>query len=188
MQRWTMQFIPPELLGTHIGSNPGHQTGRDLSLAFRAATALFGHAGLERDLTALSQEELKALKSWIALYKRERNLLHSGEMIRMDYPDSSHYLFGVVDEQKSEGIFSYVQLQPIIASHAPKLFFRGLNAKQKYQLSVINEAGEAQLMAISAPDWLNSGAVMTGAALEEVGLPAPILRPENALLLKVKAV
>jgi len=188
MQRWTMQFIPPELLGTHIGSNPGHQTGRDLSLAFRAATALFGHAGLERDLTALSQEELKALKSWISLYKRERNLLHSGEMIRMDYPDSSHYLFGVIDEQKSAGIFSYVQLQPIVASHAPKLLFRGLNANQKYQLSVINEAGEAQFMAVSAPDWLNSGAVMTGAALEEVGLPAPILRPENALLLKVKAV
>jgi alpha-galactosidase len=188
MQRWTMQFIPPELLGTHIGSNPGHQTGRDLSLAFRAATALFGHAGLERDLTALSPEELAALKSWIALYKRERTLMHTGKIIRMDYPDSSHYLFGTVNKDKSEAFFSYVQLQPIVASHAPKLFFRGLNAKQRYQLSVIDDAGAAQFMAISAPDWLNSGAVMTGTALEEVGLPAPILRPENALLLKIKAV
>jgi alpha-galactosidase len=43
-------------------------------------------------------------------------------------------------------------------------------------------------MAISNPDWLDSGAVITGAALEQVGLPAPILRPENALLLRIKAV
>ncbi len=188
MQRWSMQFIPPELLGTHIGSNPGHQTGRDLSMAFRAATALFGHAGVERDLTALSAEDLKALKSWIALYKNERTLLHSGEMIRMDYPDTSHYLFGVINTQRSEGLFSYVQLQPIVASHAPKLFFRGLTAKQNYQVTVVKDAGSAQFMAISNPDWLESGAVITGAALEQVGLPAPILRPENAFLLRIKAV
>ncbi|MFM8854823.1 MAG: alpha-galactosidase, partial [Actinomycetota bacterium] len=39
IQRWTMQFMPPELLGTHIGPTPGHQTGRELALSFRAVTA-----------------------------------------------------------------------------------------------------------------------------------------------------
>ena len=188
MQRWTMQFIPPELLGTHIGSNPGHQTGRDLSLAFRAATALFGHAGLERDLTALSKSDLAELQRWIALYKNERALLHSGEMVRIDYPDDFHYLYGVVSIDKSEGLFSYVQLQPITSSHAPKLTFRGLKADAQYQVTVLDDAGECKFMAINNPAWLQTGATLSGSALLHVGLPAPILRPENALLIKLRQI
>lgn len=188
MQRWTMQFIPPELLGTHIGSNPGHQTGRDLPLAFRAATALFGHAGLERDLTSLSSEDLAALKNWIALYKSERALLHSGEMVRMDYPDDAHYLYGVISNDKKSALFSYVQLQPIVTSHAPKLTFRGLSPEKRYKVSVISGAGSAEFMAITPPPWLSEEVILTGSALERVGLPAPILRPESALLLKINEV
>ena len=188
MQRWTMQFIPPELLGTHIGSNPGHQTGRDLSLSFRAATALFGHAGLERDLTALTKPELEALKSWISLYKKERAILHTGAMVRIDYPDDAHYLYGVVSQDRSAALFSYVQLQPIPQSHAAKLTFRGLKADAQYRVSAIHDAGAANFMAISNPPWINTGAKMSGSALENVGLPAPILRPENALLLKLEEV
>jgi alpha-galactosidase len=185
MQRWTMQFIPPELLGTHIGSDPGHQTGRHLSLAFRAATALFGHAGLERDLTSLSPEDLRALKNWISLYKSKRALLHSGDVVRIDYPNEAHYLHGVVAQDKSEALFSYVQLRPIVTSHAPKIAIRGLKPSSKYQIRVIHSAGRAEFMAITPPPWLESGAVMTGSELENVGLPAPILRPENALLLEI---
>jgi alpha-galactosidase len=185
MQRWTMQFIPPELLGTHIGSDPGHQTGRHLSLAFRAATALFGHAGLERDLTSLSRQELDALQKWISLYKSKRALLHSGDVIRIDYPNEAHYLHGVVAQDKSEALYSYVQLRPIVTSHAPKLTFRGLISSAKYQVRIIDDAGSAEFMAITPPPWLESGAVMTGSELENVGLPAPILRPENALLVEI---
>ncbi|MFM8844126.1 MAG: alpha-galactosidase [Actinomycetota bacterium] len=186
MQRWTMQFIPPELLGTHIGSDPGHQTGRHLSLAFRAATALFGHAGLERDLTKLNQEELALLKNWIEVYKSERTLLHSGDVVRMDYPDSSHYLHGVINKERSEALLSFVQLRPIVASHAPKVNVRGLKAGSRYKVDVLSVAGNAEFMAITPPPWIATGAIMTGSELENVGLPAPILRPENALLIKIK--
>lgn len=185
MQRWTMQFIPPELLGTHIGSDPGHQTGRHLSLAFRATTALFGHAGLERDLTTLSSEELKALKEWIALYKSKRALLHSGDVIRMDYPDQAHYLHGVISCDKSEALFCYVQLRPIVTSHAPNLRIRGLKSATKYQIKVVDAGGRPDFMSITPPPWLHSGAEMTGSELERIGLPAPILRPGNALLLEI---
>ena len=186
MQRWTTQFIPPELLGTHVGSDPGHQTGRHLSLAFRAATALFGHAGLERDLTSLKKEELSLLKNWIDVYKAERGLLHSGSVVRMDYPDASHYLHGVISKDQSEAIFCFVQLRPIVASHAPKITLRGLKANSRYAIRVLAAAGSAEFMAITPPPWVESGATMSGSELENVGLPAPILRPENALLLKIR--
>src|SRR6266542_1136250 len=51
IQRWTGLFLPPELIGTHVGPPRAHTTGRVHDLSFRAATALFGHAGIEWDVT-----------------------------------------------------------------------------------------------------------------------------------------
>ena len=81
IQRWTMQFIPPELLGFHFGNAPSHQTNRVLSLPFRAITALFGHAGLECDITQFTREDQEAITRWISYYKDKRFLLHSGTMV-----------------------------------------------------------------------------------------------------------
>jgi alpha-galactosidase len=82
IQRWTMQFFPPEFLGCHIGPSPGHQTHRTHSLTFRTTIALFGHAGIECDLAQYSREDLERIKCWIAYYKKNRHLLHSGTMVR----------------------------------------------------------------------------------------------------------
>ena len=186
IQRWTMQFMPPELLGTHIGPTPGHQTGRALSLSFRAVTALFGHAGIEWDITKLSSEELKSLKSWSDYYKSKRSLIHSGKVIRADYPDENHYLHGVI--ANNEAIFSYVQLQPIKTSHAPNLRFPGLERDKNYRIKVVEPAGRTGMMLIQPPNWVAEGAVATGAALIEIGLTAPILQPAQALLIEITAI
>jgi alpha-galactosidase len=103
----------------------------------------------------------------------------------MDYPNDAHYLHGVIGKDKSEALFSYVQLRPIVASHAPNLRIRGLKSSATYQVKAIEVAGKAEYMAITPPPWLEKGAVMTGSELEHVGLPAPILCPENALLLEI---
>ncbi len=186
IQRWTMQFMPPELLGTHIGPTPGHQTGRALSLSFRAATALFGHAGIEWDITQVNETELNLLKSWIEFYKAKRSLIHSGRVVRVDYPDESHYLHGVVGE--AESLFAYVQLQPIKTSHAPNLRFSGLNREKRYRVTTVEPAGQVGMMLIQPPKWLKDGVEATGAALIEIGLPAPILQPAQALLIEIKAI
>jgi alpha-galactosidase len=51
IQRWTGLLIPPEFLGGHLGAAVAHVTGRRAELDFRLATALFGSAGIEWDLT-----------------------------------------------------------------------------------------------------------------------------------------
>ena len=186
IQRWTMQFMPPELLGTHIGPTPGHQTGRELSLSFRAATALFGHAGIEWDISKLSEEELKHLKSWTNYYKSKRGLIHSGRVVRVDYPDENHYLYGVISEK--EALFAFVQLQPIKTSHAPNLRFNGLKSDRKYRVKVVEPAGRTGMMLIKPPSWLANGVEATGSALTEIGLPAPILQPAQALLIEIEAI
>ena len=69
MHRWTTQLIPPELMGAHIASGESHTTGRVHDLDFRAATAVFGHLGIEWDLAKASESELTELAAWIDFYK-----------------------------------------------------------------------------------------------------------------------
>ena len=59
MNRWTSQLLPPELLGSHIASPRSHTTGRVNELSFRAATAIFGHLGIEWDLTAATTQRTR---------------------------------------------------------------------------------------------------------------------------------
>ena len=186
IQRWTMQFIPPELLGTHIGPSPSHQTGRALSLTFRAITALFGHAGIEWDISSISKDERTQLKAWIAYYKSKRSLLHSAEMVRIDN-GSENYLYGVVSIDKRDAIFAYAQLQPEVTSHPAKIVLRGLDGSKKYSVIAVTDFGAPALMAITPSPWLENAVVASGDALMKVGLPAPILRPESAFLIEVRA-
>ncbi len=57
IQRWTGQLLPPELIGSHVGAPMAHTTHRTHSLAFRAATAVFAHFGVEWDLRTATPHE-----------------------------------------------------------------------------------------------------------------------------------
>ena len=63
--------IPPEMLGTHVASPESHQTHRTTSLPFRAITALFGHAGIEWDLTSASTDGPRAPRELVGVLPRE---------------------------------------------------------------------------------------------------------------------
>ncbi len=84
IQRWTGQLVPPEYLGAHVAAPFSHQTGRYMPMSMRGATALFGHFGIEADITQASPDDLAELADWIGLYKRHRELIHSGRMVRLD--------------------------------------------------------------------------------------------------------
>ena len=182
IQRWTMQAIPPELLGTHIGPTYSHQTGRFLELSFRAATALFGHAGIEWDITETNSEERSLLKNWIEYYKSVRSFLHSARMVRVERADTSAYLYGVTDS--SRAIYCYAQIEPSVTQNPSALTFPYLQPDARYEVRAIYPAGKPAYMAHSAPAWVD-GITMTGSALAHVGLPAPLLRPANALLIEI---
>ena len=87
IQRGTTLLLPPEMVGTHVGSGRAHTTLRDLDLDFRAGTALWGHMGVEWDLTEADDAIRERLASIIALHKELRGLLHSGVTVHADLPD-----------------------------------------------------------------------------------------------------
>lgn len=186
IQRWTSLVIPPELLGTHIGPTRGHQTGRTLDLSFRAITALFGHAGIEWDLTQASADEKKVLKEWALFYKSNRNLLHAGTSVRIDYPDSHAYLYGVVATDQSRALFTFAQLTPTVAVHPSPMKFRGLDPQRTYQVKPVFPGGAPHFMLHKKPEWM-SGITLTGRELEVIGLTTPILGPEQAMMIECDA-
>ncbi|HKQ00601.1 MAG TPA: alpha-galactosidase, partial [Actinomycetes bacterium] len=184
IQRWTQLLVPPELVGSHVGPPRAHTSGRTHDLAFRVATALFGHFGIEWDVASAPAAEQQALAEAIACYRRMRPLLHGGTVVRADHPDPAAYLHGVVAPDRAEALFAYVQLTASASETPGQARLPGLDPGRSYRVTPLAVAGGPQTMQAVAPRWQEAGGTtLDGRALAEVGLPMPVLRPEQALLL-----
>ena len=183
IQRWTQLLIPPELVGTHIGSTVSHTTGRRHLLSFRAATAIFGHLGIEWDLTSISVREAEELAGVIAFHKQVRSLLHSGRVVRVDHPDPTVQVHGVVAQDRTEAVFACVQLASSPTEVPPPVRLSGLDARRRYRVAPVELAGGPSAQEVAAPPWASKALVLTGEALMRVGLQTSLLHPEQALIL-----
>jgi alpha-galactosidase len=185
IQRWTQLLVPPELVGMHIGAAVSHTTGRRHSLSFRAATAIFGHLGIEWDLTAITPQEANELAGVIAFHKQIRPLLHSGRVVRVDHPDPSVQVHGVVAQDQSEAVFAYVQLASSPTEVPPPVRLGGLDPQRRYRVAAVPLAGGPSAQEIASPPWASEGLLLTGQVLMRVGLQMPVLHPEQALILRL---
>jgi alpha-galactosidase len=188
IQRWTGLLLPPELVGSHVGAPTAHTTRRTHSLAFRAATALFGHFGIEWDLRTASPEELDELAAWVALYKDERDLLHSGTTVRCDYPDPSYWAHGVVSEDLRRALFAFVALDTSPAAPPGRIRLPGLHPDLAYRIEPIQMSANGLIRAGGGyPSWWLTPSVVIGRLLDTIGLQGPMLYPEQALLFRLVA-
>ena len=105
IQRYTQLLLPPELVGTHLGDAEAHTTRRRHHIGFRGATAIWGHMGIEWDLTSTTPGERDQVRRWVELHKSLRPLLHSGDVVVGDHPDPAIWVNGVVAQDKSEAVF-----------------------------------------------------------------------------------
>ncbi len=185
IQRWTTLAVPPELVGTHIGPPQSHSSGRRHDLAFRAATALFGHAGIEWDITQSTTEEKAQLTDWARYYKENRALLHTGITVRDDSPDSAMIVHGVVAHDRHRAIFSLVQLATAPGELPARVPLRGLDPNFRYRIREVTPWGAAPRLEKAAPPW-TAGIVVTGASLADTGVRPPILFPESAIIVEVE--
>lgn len=188
IQRGFSTFLPPEVMGAHIGPPRAHTTGRHHRLAFRAATALFGHLGIEWNLLEASDRDLDKLRAWIALHKELRPLLHSGDVVRLDPPDDASLAHGVVSVDQTTAVFSFAQLATSRAPTPPRLQLRGLGPDRAYRVERIVMPGDPLGLTMEQPAWIEDGLESTGRALATIGVQLPRLLPESALLLRVNEV
>jgi len=184
IQRWTALLLPLELIGAHVGPPQSHTTGRTQDLSFRVATALFGHFGIEWDIASASPADQAALTAAMAFYKEVRPLLHKGTLVRGDHPDPSASVTGVVDADGA--VFAYAQLTSTARTVPPLVRLPGLDPGRRYEVEPVFPGGRPAIQQLVPPE--ENKRVLTGRVLSEVGIRIPILMPEQAWLLRLRAV
>jgi alpha-galactosidase len=199
MLAWTGQLVPPEYLGSHIASGRSHATGRVHDLGFRAGTAIFGHLGIEWDLALASAAEIAELRAWIAFYKEHRELLLTGDLVRMDDlgdgAGGAIHLHGVVAPDRSRALFAFAPADSLYPNPAPRLRFRGLDPERAYRVRPVVVGSVPS--GLRPPQWWGSpaettppaypGAVFLGAALQHTGVASPVVGPDQVVLFDIEA-
>jgi alpha-galactosidase len=183
IQRWTSLLVPLELLGAHVGPPLSHTTGRVHAVDFRAGTALFGHLGIEWDIGRADPHELAALAEWVALYKRLRPLLHSGDLVRGDHPDPALWVHGVVAPDRRAAVYAVVAVATSVTSPPGRVTLPGLDPRTRYRVQRPSPGGHP---AGWGQVW-DGPLSLPGAVLGSAGVSVPALWPERLLLLEVSA-
>ena len=211
MNRWTSQLLPPELLGSHIASPRSHTTGRVSDLSFRAATAIYGHLGIEWDLTTATTQQLAELAEWISFYKANRILLMRGDLVRLDSPDPTLYCYGIIAPDRSRAIYTIATIAQSDVMLPGRLRFPGLDPNRHYRIRPVplgqppsglrpprwwqatttpklESPGQPQAHNWGLPSDGGPGLTLPGAALITTGLTPAKTHPEQAILYRADAI
>ncbi|KRE23355.1 alpha-galactosidase [Agromyces sp. Soil535] len=191
IERWTRMLVPPELIGSHVGAHRSHTTSRETDLSFRLAVALTAHAGIETDLTAATDDDLRTITAWSALYRELRGLLHTGDVVNADLADDDAMLTGIVAPGGERALFTWARLATSPDGQSGRVRFPGLDAGARYRVRVRTELGPVSRHEASDPAWIeeavsDAGIELPGAVLAVAGVPLPTLNPQQALLFDVK--
>lgn len=205
IQRGLSLFVPPELMGAHIGPPRAHTTGRTASLAFRAVTAMFGHLGVEWNVLGLDVRQRRELADVIALHRRFRPLLHGGDVVRFDPVldagasgfgagfgagsggEVVSHAHGVYATDRSEALVAAVQLRTATSLTPPALRLPGLDPRRRYRVEEVALPPQFHAPAKRRPAWMNGELVLSGRQLAVHGLQVPVMHPESVLLLHLEA-
>ena len=175
IQRGFSIFMPPEIMGSHVGPEASHTTARTASLGFRALTSITGHMGIEADLRGFTAEQRDELARYIALYKELRATLHAGRTIRLDHPDPG--MMAQALGGSDSWLVTAAQIDtPHTAMLAP-LRIPGLDPHAIYTVRLINppQRGWAS-MKRRTPFIRGESLSATGLMLAHAGIELPVLR------------
>jgi alpha-galactosidase len=175
IQRGFSHFFPAEVMGSHVGPATCHITGRKLSMGLRVATAMFGHMGMELDLREMDAAETATLAAGVALHKTHRQLIHSGDLHRIDAATGIN-AFAIVASDRSEALLSITMINEPVTAFAAPLRISGIDPDGDYRLTRV---WPERLKGWMLPD----GMVLRGNLLIEIGLQLPRLWPGSAVIL-----
>ena len=186
IQRGAQRLMPPEVLGTHIGSPISHITRRSHSLAFRASTALFGWLGIEWNLLDASPHERDRLAFVVAQYKELRTLLHTGAAFRADHPDTNIIVHGVSAHDQSQSLVSVTRLANGPSSHVDPIRIQHLADDSSFVVKPLHLGTPTYAPHRKLPQWIDDGSItMTGRQLREIGVTCPPLLPASTFLIQI---
>lgn len=190
IQKGASYFFPLRVLGSHVGPKTCHITGRVFDMEFRVATAVFGHMGMEVDLSTETEADLRTLRKGVALYKEHRNLLHTGDIVRLD---TTSYIsaIGVVAADQSEALFSCAKVTDHGTTLPGRLLFAGLDPDKAYRTRLVWPTSSPSITVpsvIEGADLLGEGHVFSGGALLHHGIQLPLVKSNTCLIYHLQAI
>jgi alpha-galactosidase len=112
--------------------------------------------------------------------------------VHADHPDPAATVHGVVAADRSEALMAYVSLTSRAAEAPGPARLPGLEPVADYRVDLVDTGGEPWTKQHRAPGWWPqpgaAGPVLPGAFLGRVGLPMPVLGPEQAVVLHLTRV
>lgn len=186
IQSGFLQFFPPELMGSHIGTSPAHSTGRAQSMDFRGGVALGGHFGIELDPRHLRLSEKEKVKSWVELYKSLRDTLHIRQTWQGDAGDGLHWQ---AQGNSADFVLSAFRTRPNPDRYPPKIALPFADPRARYSITWLAPNSGAQLNDSNFHRaTATTPTTISGAWLARSGLALPLMMGEDAVVLKLTAV
>ena len=185
-QRHTSLVVPPELMGMHLTSPIVHSTGRVVDLDLSGAVALFGHFGIEWDLSALDEAGLERVAAWVALAKRVRPLVATGRTVNVDGTDAGVDVRGMVSPDGDHGVFTIAQTATTVAYPPGRVRLPGLDPDRVYRVELLVRPTHDPAQSPLA--WAETELRLTGRQLATVGLRPPVQFPQQAAVVEATAV
>jgi alpha-galactosidase len=184
MQRALLNYLPPEVMGVHVGDATSHTTGRVSSMPLRTLNALLGHFGLEADLLKLAPDEWQHLREAIAFYKSARSW-HAGATAQtLDHDEPGLMATSLLAADGSRGWVTVISTASHAEALAAPLRLQGLDRKAHYRVRVHPlwpaHPRHSKRSAGPFPDGVDL--VLPGQALLHAGLALPVMLPGTGVL------
>ena len=122
-------------IGSHVSAVPNQQTGRTVSIGFRADVAYFGTFGYELDLNHISEQEFKEVKEQIEFMKKHRALIQYGKFYRLSSPyEKDLAAWMVVSEDHKEALVGVYTMRSMVNSTDGMIRLCGLDESALYSI------------------------------------------------------
>ncbi len=184
----TSLLVPYELMGAHIGGPKSHSTRRQHSLGFMARTAIFGHFGIEWNIASISDAQTAELAGWVEFHKENRDLFHTGTSVHADLPDPALDVRGVVAKDGERAIFALTQRVASTTYPSGRITLPGLVPELRYRVALSHPLDDELGNGQSPLAWPLHQTVLPGIVLGTVGIAAPVLFPEQSVLITLTRV
>jgi alpha-galactosidase len=120
--------------------------------------------------------------------KMLRPLVTTGRTVRADEAGNDRLVHGLVSPEADEALIALVTLETASVAVPPPLRFPGLDPDRRYRIAPLELGGGPHTVQDAPPAWLADGGITTtGRLLADLGLPVPLLAPQQALVLHVRA-
>ena len=152
---------PFSTIAAHVSRCPNQETGRITPLETRFISALTGAFGYELDPDTMTEDDRKAIKRQIEVYRKYADLARTGLYYRLSDPDTANCCaWDFVAEDGSEALICAVLRENHSNEHAHYVAPRGLTPGAEYKDEM-------------------TGCVYSADALMEAGFPLPIAKRDS---------